>query len=177
MRKQVALIGLGNILLRDEGVGVRAVEALRDEFDFSNDLSLIDGGTLGLDLLPFLEGKEKVLFLDALDLKKKPGTIAILEDEEIPSIFGPALSFHQIGLADLLLTSQLIGTKPARIALIGIQPEKVEPGLGLTPTIQENLKEYIQAALGKLREWGIESRNKGFEKPTEARVPGYEFRV
>ncbi len=160
MKKQVALIGLGNILLCDEGVGVRTVEALRDEFDFSGELSLLDGGTLGLDLLPYLEGKEKVLFLDALEVKKKPGTITILEDDGIPAFFGPALSFHQIGLAEILLASQLMGIQPGSVSLIGIQPDKVETGLNLSPTIQEKLDEYIQAILNKLCEWGIQAQRK-----------------
>ena len=164
MKKQVALIGLGNILLGDEGVGVRAIQALRDEFDFSDEVSLLDGGTLGLDLLPFLEGKDKVLFLDALDVKKKPGIITILEDDEIPSFFGQALSFHQVGLADLLLACQLMEIKPARVSLIGIQPEKIETGLLLSQTIQENFEEYIQAILNKLGEWGIQSPKKRIEK-------------
>ena len=86
MRNSVALIGLGNILLQDEGVGVHAVGALQRNYDFPEGVRLIDGGTLGLDLLPLIEGVEKILFVDAMDLKKEPGTIAVIEDQEIPSL-------------------------------------------------------------------------------------------
>ena len=85
MKIRISLIGLGNILLQDEGVGVQAVEALRKSFDFPEDVRLIDGGTLGLDLLPFIEGMEGILFIDALDLQKDPGTIAVIEDKDLPS--------------------------------------------------------------------------------------------
>jgi hydrogenase maturation protease len=157
MKKKIALIGLGNILMGDEGVGVHAVEALRRRYEFSSDLDLIDGGTLGLDLLPLLEGAEKIFFLDALHLQSDPGTIAVLEDAEIPSFLGRALSFHQVGLGDLLFASKLIGMKPFKVLLIGIQPEKVEMGLTLSKTLQGRFENYIQTILGKLAEFGVES--------------------
>jgi len=90
MNPKFILIGLGNILLRDERVGVHAVEALRKNFDFPENVRLLDGGTLGLDLLPFIEGMEgmegMILFVDAVDLQKEPGTIAIIRDEDLPSL-------------------------------------------------------------------------------------------
>ncbi len=156
MKKKVALIGLGNILMGDEGVGVHAVKVLRRRYDFSADLNLIDGGTLGLDLLPFLEGMEKVLFLDALDLQRDPGTIAVLEDGEIPSFLGRSLSFHQVGLADLLFASKLIGVKPGKVLLIGIQPEKIEAGLALSKALTNNFEKYMQTILWKLADCGVE---------------------
>jgi len=157
MKKKIAVIGLGNILMGDEGLGVRAVEALRQRYGFLAGVELIDGGTLGLDLLPLLEGVEKVLFLDALELKKQPGTVAVLEDEEIPSFFRAALSFHQVGLSDLLFASALIGVKPSKVILMGMQPQTVEVGLTLSETILKNFEDYIQAMLAKLRELGVES--------------------
>jgi len=106
--KKVALIGLGNILMGDEGVGVHAVEALRRRYDFSSDLDLIDGGTLGLDLLPLLEGAEKIFFLDALHLQRDPGTIAVLEDAEIPSFWeGPCPSIRLAWPTSFSLRSSL----------------------------------------------------------------------
>jgi len=161
MKPKVSLIGLGNILLMDEGVGVQAVEALRKRFDFLEDALLLDGGTLGLDLLPYMEGMEKILFVDALDLQKEPGTIAVLEDDEIPAILRPALSFHQVGLSDLLFASKFMGMKPEKIALIGIQPEKIETGLTLSDTLNENFERLLKTIMDKLREWGVTFREKG----------------
>ncbi len=171
MRTDILVIGLGNTLLRDEGIGVRAVEALQKNFEFSGDLRLLDGGTLGLDLLPYLEGKEKVLFIDALDLKKEAGTIAILEDEEVPSFLGPHFSFHEVGLADLLFAAKFMGMNPSKITLIGIQPEKIETGLTLSETLSKNLDKLLHAILEKLREWNVEFREKNSGEGTD--VLGY----
>lgn len=160
MKIRISLIGLGNILLQDEGVGVHAVEVLRKRFDFSEDIRLIDGGTLGLDLLPLIEGMEKILFADAANLNEEPGTIAIIEDEEIPSFLAPKLSLHHVGLADLLFASSFLGTRPAKITLIGIQPETMEVGLTLSDTVNKNFEKFLETILEKLREWGVTFRKK-----------------
>ena len=160
MKTRISLIGVGNILLQDEGVGVQAVEALRKRFDFPEDVRLLDGGTLGLDLLPFIEGMERILFMDAVDLKKEPGTIAIIEDEDLPSFLAPKLSLHHVGLSDLLFASSFMGIRPSKITLIGIQPEKVEVGLTLSATVTENFEKFLKTILEKLREWGVMFREK-----------------
>jgi hydrogenase maturation protease len=171
MRNRVALIGLGNILLKDEGVGVHAVEALKRIYDFPEGVRLIDGGTLGLDLLPLIEGAEKILFVDAMELKKKPGAIAVIEDQEIPSLLEPKLSLHHVGLSDLLFASRFMGNQPAKMALIGIQPETMEMGLDLSPTILRRFEELLRTVVGKLREWGLEVKEKSVREP--AYVPGH----
>ena len=167
MKNRIQLIGLGNILLMDEGVGVHAVQALKRSFDFSEDISLLDGGTLGLDLLPYVEGVEKILFIDAVDFKQEPGTLTIMEDDEIPSFLRPALSFHQVGLSDLLFASKFRGTSPSKITLIGIQPEKIETGLTLSETLNKNFAGYLRIILEKLREWGVEFREKNVKEPAD----------
>ena len=156
MKNKNLVVGLGNILLSDEGAGVHAVEALRSRFDFSPDLSLLDGGTLGLDLLPWIEGRERVLFIDAVNLRKKPGTVAVLEDEAIPSFLSPKLSFHHVGLSDLLFASSFLGNRPAKIVLVGIQPEKIEVGLALSEAVVERFEILLSTIVEKLREWGVE---------------------
>jgi len=173
MKIRISLIGLGNILLQDEGVGVQAVEALRKSFDFPEDVRLIDGGTLGLDLLPFIEGMEGILFIDALDLQKEPGTIAIIEDKDLPSFLAPKLSLHQVGLSDLLFASSLMGIRPPKITLVGIQPEKVDVGLDLSTRVTENFEKFLNTILEKLREWGVRFR----EKPNRESlyVPSHPF--
>jgi hydrogenase maturation protease len=171
MRNSISLIGLGNILLKDEGVGVHAVEALKRNYDFPEEVRLIDGGTLGLDLLPLIEGAEKILFVDAMDMKKEPGAIAVIEDQEIPSLLEPKLSLHHVGLSDLLFASRFMGNQPAKMALIGIQPETMEMGLDLSPTILHRFEELLETVVGKLREWGLEVKEKTVREP--AYVPGH----
>jgi hydrogenase maturation protease len=167
MNPKFSLIGLGNILMRDEGIGVHAVEALRKKYDFPDRIRLLDGGTMGLDLLPYIEGMEGILFIDALDLEKEPGTMAVLEEDEIPSILQPAFSFHQVGLSDLLFAAEFMGMKPSKIALIGIQPEKIETGLTLSETLNENFGKLLETILEKLREWGVEFREKTIREPAD----------
>ncbi len=170
MAIKISLIGLGNLLLGDEGVGVHAVEALKRKYDFPEEVRLLDGGTLGLDLLHLIEGMDGVLFIDAVDLKKKPGTIAVIEGEGLPSLLEPKLSLHHVGLADLLLASSLLGTRPAEIALVGIQPETVEIGLELSKTVMDRFETLLRAVVEKLREWGLEIKEKKTEEPDY--VPG-----
>ena len=173
MNPKFSLIGLGNILMRDEGVGVHVVQALKKGYEFCDSINLLDGGTMGLDLLPYVEGMEKILFIDALDLKKEPGTITVLEDDEIPAILRPALSFHQVGLSDLLFASKFMGMKPEKITLIGIQPEKIETGLALSETLQASLERLLKTILEKLHDWGVTFKEKGIRGP--ANVPGDSF--
>jgi hydrogenase maturation protease len=154
MKDRILLIGLGNILLRDEGVGVHAIHILKERYHFSVSLEIIDGGTLGLDLLPFLETCDKVLFVDAIDFGRVPGYIGEIEDDEILPVFQTKLSVHHIGLADLLLAAKWMDLKPAKICLIGIQPESVEMGLEMTDCIMGKLEELVDRVFQKLKAWG-----------------------
>ncbi|HVP77162.1 MAG TPA: HyaD/HybD family hydrogenase maturation endopeptidase [Thermodesulfobacteriota bacterium] len=154
MKNNILVIGLGNILLRDEGVGVHAIRILKERYRFDPCLEIIDGGTLGLDLLPFLETGDKVLFVDAIDFGKKPGYIGEIEDDEILPAFQTKLSVHHIGLSDLLLAAKWMDLKPVKICLIGIQPESVEMGLEMTDCIIGKLTELVDWVFQKLKAWG-----------------------
>lgn len=173
MRSRISLIGLGNILMGDEGVGVHAVEALRKKYDFPEEVCLLDGGTLGLDLLHLIEGMDRVLFVDAVELQREPGTIALVEDEDLPSFLAPKLSLHYVGLSDLLFASSLMGTRPAEIALVGIQPETMEIGLELSKTVMDRFEKLLAVIVEKLREWGVEIKEK--EVRESGYVPGHSI--
>ena len=99
MAPKVTLIGLGNILLQDEGVGVQAVKYIQERYEVPPELEIVDGGTSGLDLLPFIEGRDRVLFVDAVNFGKEPGYIGVLKNAEIPAFFGAKSSLHHLGLA------------------------------------------------------------------------------
>lgn len=158
--KKIAILGLGNILLRDEGVGVHAIEALRKGYDFPENVELIDGGTMGLDLLPFIEGNEKLLVVDAVNLKEKPGTITVIMDGDIPALLSAKLSIHQIGLSDVLYALKLMDITPPKIALIGIQPENMDTGLSMSEALYMNFERLLHVIINKLTEWGVEIRPK-----------------
>jgi hydrogenase maturation protease len=152
---KILVIGLGNILLKDEGVGVHVVNALGKRYTFSPPVKLIDGGTAGLNLLPFFEDYENILIVDAVDFGKEPGHIEAIEDEDIPSVFLPKLSVHDIGLYDVLFVAKLMDIKPSKICLIGIQPESIDVGLEMTKRIKSTLGELTGLIIEKLRQWDV----------------------
>ncbi len=151
-----AVLGLGNILLRDEGVGVRVVEAIRERCTFSRDVEIIDGGTLGLDLLPLIEGKDQILIVDAVDFGKEPGHIAVLNDDQIPSVLAAKLSVHSIGLSDVLFAAKLLDMTPPKLRLIGIQPQSLEVGLDMSKCIRDRIENIVELVINSLKEWNIE---------------------
>jgi len=155
VKPQVTLIGLGNLLLKDEGAGVHAVRVLQDRYEIPPNLEVVDGGTAGLDLLPFIEGRERVLFVDAVNFGEEPGFIGELNNEEIPAFFAVKSSLHHLGLADVLAAAQLLGTLPEEICLIGIQPHTLEPGLELSAELQARLEYLLEKILSKLKAWRI----------------------
>jgi len=154
---KTTLIGLGNILMRDEGIGVHAVKAVQERFLVPPELEIVDGGTAGLNLLPFLEGRDRVLFVDAVDFGQEPGFMGELANDAIPALFGKdKASLHHVCLAEVLALARLLEILPQEICLIGIQPQSMEPGLELTALLQEKLEILIIHISAKLREWGIQ---------------------
>ncbi|GBD98472.1 hydrogenase 2 maturation protease [bacterium BMS3Abin07] len=153
--KDIVIIGIGNILMSDDGVGVFAVQELMKRYSFPDNVELIDGGTKGLELLPFVEGKKKLLFVDAVNFDKEPGTLGELSKDEIPGYFATKLSVHQIALPDLVGAGRLLGTLPEDIHLVGIQPESTETGYGMSTQVKRSFEDLIMAVIKKLDAWGI----------------------
>ncbi len=153
---KITLLGLGSILMRDDGVGVQAVKAVQERFHVPPELDIVDGGTAGLDLLPFIEGRNRVLFVDAVDFGKQPGFIGELVNDDIPAFFSKdKSSLHHIGLADVLAMALLLNIVPEEISLIGIQPQSIELGLELTELLQEKLEVLVSHIVDKLRDWDV----------------------
>lgn len=159
-RKEIAVVGIGNTLMSDDGTGVFAVQELINNYEFPDRVELIDGGTKGLELLPFVEGKKRLLFIDAVNFNKKPGTIGELSKKEIPDYFATKLSVHQIALPDLIGAGKLLGTLPEEFHLIGIQPGSIETGYGMTPPVKDKFKELLDRVFDKLLEWGVKADRK-----------------
>ena len=153
---EVLVLGLGNILLRDEGIGVRALERLQAEYRLPSQVRALDGGTMGLDLLPYLNGAASLLILDAIQMGGEPGSLTRLADGEIPAALALKLSVHQVGLSELLAASRFQGTLPCKMTLLGIEPASIEWGLDLSPPVSAALDELIESAVRELRAWGIE---------------------
>jgi hydrogenase maturation protease len=141
--------------MTDDGVGVRVVQCLTSNFVFPEGVTVLDGGTLGLDLLPFLEGLEHLLIIDAMATGGPPGTISRLTGDEIPAAFETKLSPHQMGLKDLLAVSILQGNATPDTVLLGVQPEAIELGVDLSPSVETKLQTLVEMSLRELEAWGI----------------------
>lgn len=148
------VLGLGNSLMSDDGFGVKAVTELSSRYRFSGDIRLLDGGTLGLDLLPRLEGVKNLLIIDALEMRVPPGGVSRLEGDAVPRAFASKLSVHQMGVQDLLAVAELQGHLPDRLVVWGVQPQSVEMGLELTPAVAAALPEVVRGVLTELQDWG-----------------------
>jgi hydrogenase maturation protease len=158
------VLGLGNILLKDEGIGVHAVNAINGRYVFPPGVEVIDGGTLGLDLLPLIEKKDNILFVDAVDFGKEPGYVGVIDGDAIPSTLMAKMSVHHIGLSDVLFAAKLLDIKPSNLRLIGIQPQSLEVGLEMTDCISGKMEVVISLILDTLKEWNIECVSRSPQK-------------
>jgi len=158
---KILVLGLGNILLQDEGVGVRVIERLQTDYIFPDDVLVLDGGTLGLDLLAYIEDYSRIVIVDAVKAGKEPGTLVRLVNAEIPAFLGPKVSPHQVGLQDLLALAKLRGHFPDEVILWGVQADIFEPGLELNPPIAAQVEPLCAHVLEELARWGISVERKG----------------
>lgn len=154
-RAPVVVLGLGNLLRRDEGLGIRALERLHESYLLPEAIQVVDGGTLGLDLLCYLEEARRLLVLDAALTDGPPGTLLRVVDAEVPAYFGMRTSPHEIALPDLLALTQLRGTAPDEVVVLGMQPEALELGWDLSPVVAARLDALADAAAAELRRWGM----------------------
>ena len=136
-------------------MGVHIIRALQDRYTLPEGLELIDGGTMGLDLLPFIEDKDHLLIVDAVDFNAEPGTIRTLQDSDIKKFLDMKFSVHQIGLPEMLFAASLQGILPPVICLVGIQPKSLDTSVELSETLTGRFDELMDTVVAKLQEWGI----------------------
>jgi hydrogenase maturation protease len=161
-RREVLVLGIGNMLWADEGFGVRAVEALNAAFAYPvPEVLLLDGGTLGLSLLEYVESSKRVLVFDAVDFGLPPGTVKILRDQEVPRWGARKMSPHQNGFNDVLALAQLHARTPDTIVAIGVQPVTLDDfGGSLTEPVRARLPEAVDLAAAQLADWGFPGRRR-----------------
>ncbi|MCO5109950.1 MAG: HyaD/HybD family hydrogenase maturation endopeptidase [Burkholderiaceae bacterium] len=154
--QRIVVLGIGNMLWADEGFGVRCVEALQQRYEFAPHVELVDGGTQGLALLQYVQEADALLILDAIDYGLAPGTLKVVQGDEVPCFLGAKkMSLHQTGFQEVLMVAQLTGHYPQRIVLIGCQPEELEDyGGSLRPRTLQALEEALPLALERLQQWG-----------------------
>jgi len=148
------VLGVGNLLLSDEGVGVHVIKRLVENYQLPEEVQVLDGGTLGMDLLYYLEGAENLILIDAVETRKEAGTLVRLEGDEVPAFLSMKMSPHQVGVPDMLAAAKLKDVFPKQLVLWGIQPELLEIGLDLSPTVEAKVETIIQNVLEQLEIWG-----------------------
>ena len=156
-RRDVLVLGIGNILWADEGFGPRAAEAFHQRFRVPEGVEVMDGGTLGGWLVDEICSSRRILVFDCCDLKSEPGTLRLLRAEDIKIWSSTKISPHQSGFNDLLATAEILGSLPEDLAVVGVQPAELEDyGGSLSSGIRARLPEALELARGVLREWGHE---------------------
>lgn len=151
----VLVLGIGNLVMSDDAVGVIVAQRLQQEYRFADNVEIMDGGTLGLDLLPKLENITNLIMIDAVETGKKAGTCVRLSGQELPIALQTKVSPHQMGLKDLLAVSELMGHSPGEMVLIGVQPGSIEMEVGLTPEVEAQLETLVANVLAELANWGV----------------------
>ena len=147
----ILILGIGNVLLTDEGVGVRALKELERRYIYPENVELLDGGTAGIELLRHIRNRDYLIIIDAMKWNQKPGTVARVEGDDVPAAFRTRISPHQLGLSDLLAAAMLTDELPKNLVLFGVEPESLDIGLDLTDTVEASLEKLTGAIIDELR--------------------------
>lgn len=146
------VLGLGNLVHSDDGVGVHAIERLQKDSNVPPGVVLIDGGTQGLSLLPHISGFQRLLVIDAVDVGQTPGTLLRLEGRALEKLPGKP-SVHQLGFADLMIAMKLLGESPEEVIVIGVQPQSTEWSAELTEPVRASLDALVAVVIAQLESW------------------------
>lgn len=146
------VLGLGNLVHCDDGLGVHAIQSLSEDPRIPSDVVLMDGGTQGLNLLPHISAFRRLLVIDAIDVGEKPGTVVRVEGKALQHLPGKA-SVHQLGFADLMVALELLGESPEEVVLFGVQPLSIDWGADLTAPVREALSRLPDLVLEQIMFW------------------------
>ena len=147
--QDILILGIGNILLKDEGIGVHVVQRLK-EMSLPDNVEVLDGGTAGLDLVDFVVGRKKLIVIDAVNTGEKPGTIYRLTEENLDIKPKTIMSFHDIDFLDALHMSDVMSEKPEETIVIGIEPKDMSDGVDLSPEIEERIPRIIELVMKEI---------------------------
>ncbi len=170
MASRIAVLGLGNLMRTDDAVGMLALQRLRADPHFPKSVALVEGGTLGLDLMYPLEGVTHLLALDAIDAGAPPGTVVRYADEAIDSL-PVSKSVHLLGFSDLIGSMRLMGDAPSEIVVLGVQPHTIGWGTELTPVVHAALDTLLGHAITQVGDWCAEIAEATAEELAVAIVP------
>lgn len=165
MALQVVILGVGNVLMSDEGLGVHAVMALEQGYDFAPNVRCVDGGTSTQELLGDLEDLDQLIVLDAVNSHSPPGTMVRLEGAEVPQAFTTKFSPHQVGIADLLAMLTFTGHAPKRVLVLGVEPAVLQLGMTLSPVVAARIPELCTQVLAELGKLGLSPTPAALHRP------------
>lgn len=152
--KKVLVMGIGNTLLQDDGIGVHVTERYKSTFEADPCVSILDGGTIGLSLLPEIEDADAVIIVDASEIGERPGTMRIFRNQEIDQqLSGKRRSVHEVALYDLFSAAAIRGRSPEQRVLIAIQPACTEWGLDPTPEVKASIPAACEAIASTTKSW------------------------
>lgn len=153
--KRILVLGIGNLLWADEGFGVRCVEALDTGWVFPPQVTLMDGGTQGLYLLPYVQEADCLLVFDAVDYGDTPGSLHEVVGDQVPRFMGAKkMSLHQTGFQEVLMAAELTGRLPQELVLVGVQPAELEDyGGSLRDVVKAQLVPALEIGLRWLARW------------------------
>lgn len=166
------VLGLGNLLCGDDGAGVAAVELLLRTYEIPPGASVLDGGTLGLSLLPYVEDARDAILVDAIRADAPPGSPVRLEGRDVPLAAMERLSVHQVGVADLLGGASLVGRLPQRLLLLGVVPETIELRFGRSASVEAALPDLVERIVTEAEAWGYRFVPKAGHEGVGARSDG-----
>ena len=152
---KIVVLGIGNLLVSDEGFGVQIVKIMHQHFVFPSRVSIVDGGTLGWELLPVMEEADAIIIVDAVSGGKEPGTVYQFTGENVQAYFKQKISAHEAGIQEVLAYLTMKGKTFQHIAVIGVEPRSFEPGLNLSPEVKETVPGVIHTILQMLQTWGV----------------------
>ena len=176
-RGPIAILGVGNVLLGDDGVGVDVVREIArrvasGETTVPAETDLVDGGTLGLRLLPLVSGARALVIVDAAEVGEAPGDVRVVSGASIGSCGIRVSAGADAGIGELVDVARLLGTLPPGVSLVGIRPAALEAGLGLSPAVQATLDEAVRAVLEEARRLDVQTSSAMARQPDDRDLVG-----
>ena len=173
---RIVVVGLGNLLLRDDGVGIHCIRDLASRYLCPPNLSLIDGGTSAMALLDVMGEAQLLIVVDAVNIDEPAGTIVQISREQVLGGLRRQFFAHHNGVSDALCALELLGRSPRQVSLIGIQAESLAVGMDLTPTLRARLPALREMVLAQLRAHEVPLKARGDLEPLPHSVVDAELR-
>jgi hydrogenase maturation protease len=149
LRPEILILGIGNILMSDDGIGVRVVERLR-EIPLPESVELVDGGTSGADLVDILADRKKAIIVDAVDVGAAPGTILRFDGDTWSEKGGQTLSLHEVGLSQTLSMVRILNAAPRELVIFGVQIRTLDHSLEMSKPVSEAIGPLVRLVLAEL---------------------------